>query len=106
MITPTDARCTAAACPKRHARLGAIEFDNPGCDKACEAGWHAYAAKMLPLMIARDTQALKLCRRRCADSAPTRWSRAFAPVVQSARCHTATMHTSKSTAIPGTTSGM
>ena len=39
-----------------------IEFDNPGCDKACVAGWDAYAAKMVPLMIARDTQALKLRR--------------------------------------------
>jgi hypothetical protein len=39
-----------------------IEFDNPGCDKACTAAWDAYAAKMLPLMIARDTQALKLRR--------------------------------------------
>lgn len=39
-----------------------IEFDNPGCDKACAVGWDAYAAKMLPLMIARDTQALKVRR--------------------------------------------
>jgi hypothetical protein len=39
-----------------------IEFDNPGCDKACTAAWDAYAAKMVPLMIARDTQALKLRR--------------------------------------------
>jgi hypothetical protein len=39
-----------------------IEFDNPGCDKACSAAWDAYAAKMVPLMIARDTQALKLRR--------------------------------------------
>jgi hypothetical protein len=39
-----------------------IEYDNPGCDKACDAAWQAYAAKMLPQMIARDTQALKLRR--------------------------------------------
>jgi len=39
-----------------------IEFDNPGCDKACAAAWDAYAAKMVPLMIVRDTQALKLRR--------------------------------------------
>lgn len=39
-----------------------MEFDNPGCDKACSAAWDAYAAKMVPLMIARDTQALKLRR--------------------------------------------
>lgn len=36
-----------------------IEYDNPGCDRACSAAWDAYAAKMVPLMIARDTQALK-----------------------------------------------
>jgi hypothetical protein len=39
-----------------------IEFDNPGCDQACTAAWDTYAAKMVPLMIARDTQALKLRR--------------------------------------------
>ena len=39
-----------------------IEFDNPGCDKACDAAWQVYAAKMLPLMVARDTQALKVRR--------------------------------------------
>lgn len=39
-----------------------IKFDNPGCDKACVAGRDSYAAKMLPLMIARDTQTLKVRR--------------------------------------------
>jgi len=39
-----------------------IEFDNPGCDSACDAAWQAYAARMLPLMVARDTQALQLRR--------------------------------------------
>jgi hypothetical protein len=39
-----------------------IEFDNPGCDKACSLAWDAYAARMVPLMIARDTQALALRR--------------------------------------------
>jgi hypothetical protein len=48
--------------PKVDVAKPRIEFDNPGCDKACEAGWDAYAAKMVPLMIARDTEALKLRR--------------------------------------------
>ena len=52
-----------------------IEFDNPGCDKACDAAWQAYAAKMLPLMVARDTQALKVRReallRELQHVAPT-----------------------------------
>jgi hypothetical protein len=39
-----------------------MEFDNPGCDKACQGAWEAYAAKVVPLMIARDTDALKLRR--------------------------------------------
>jgi hypothetical protein len=39
-----------------------MEFDNPGCDKACQGAWESYAAKMVPLMIARDTEALKLRR--------------------------------------------
>lgn len=56
-----------------------IEFDNPGCDKACEAGWQAYAAKMLPLMIARDTQALKLRR-----DALLRERQAIAPTIAQA----------------------
>jgi hypothetical protein len=38
------------------------EFDNPGCDRACTGAWDAYAARMVPLMIVRDTQALKLRR--------------------------------------------
>lgn len=52
-----------------------IEFDNSGCDKACDAAWQAYAAKMLPLMVARDTQALKVRReallRELQHVAPT-----------------------------------
>jgi hypothetical protein len=56
-----------------------IEFDNPGCDKACDAGWQAYAARMLPLMIARDTQALALRRE-----ALQRERQALAPVIAQA----------------------
>jgi hypothetical protein len=37
-----------------------MEFDNIGCDSACDAAWNAYAAKVLPLMIARDTEVLQL----------------------------------------------
>jgi len=56
-----------------------IEFDHPGCDKAGIAGWDAYAAKMLPLMIARDTQALKLRRE-----ALMRERQALAPTITQA----------------------
>jgi len=56
-----------------------IEFDNPGCDKACDAAWQAYAARMLPLMVARDTQALQMRR-----DALLRERQAVAPVVTQA----------------------
>ena len=56
-----------------------IEFDNPGCDKACAAAWDAYAAKMVPLMIARDTQALQLRR-----DALQRERQALAPMIAQA----------------------
>jgi hypothetical protein len=56
-----------------------IEFDNPGCDTTCIAGWDAYAAKMLPLMIARDTQALKIRRE-----ALLRERQALAPMITQA----------------------
>ncbi len=38
----------------------AMEWDNIGCLAACQAQWEAYAARMLPLMIARDTEVLRL----------------------------------------------
>jgi hypothetical protein len=61
--TEAEIKSTVYATPlKVDVPKPRIEFDNPGCDKACEAGWQAYAAKMLPLMIARDTQALKIRR--------------------------------------------
>jgi hypothetical protein len=40
----------------------AMEWENIGCDKACQGQWDAYAAKMLPLMIARDTEILAVRR--------------------------------------------
>ena len=38
----------------------AMAADNIGCEAACQAQWEAYAARMLPLMVARDTQVLQL----------------------------------------------
>ncbi len=38
------------------------EWESPGCDTACQAQWQAYAARVLPLMIARDTEALRVHR--------------------------------------------
>ncbi|MDN3920346.1 hypothetical protein [Roseateles violae] len=51
------ARRLVAGVPKP-----ATEWDNIGCDKACRGQWDAYAAKMLPLMIARDTEILAVRR--------------------------------------------
>ena len=38
------------------------EWENIGCDAACRAQWDAYASKVLPLMVARDTEALRIRR--------------------------------------------
>jgi hypothetical protein len=38
------------------------EYDDVACNPACRTQWDAYAAKMLPLMIARDTEVLKVRR--------------------------------------------
>jgi hypothetical protein len=43
-----------------------MEWDNIGCDKACQAAWDSYAAQMLPLMIARDTEILRIRRAALA----------------------------------------
>jgi hypothetical protein len=40
----------------------AMEWENIGCDKACQAQWDAYAGQMLPLMVARDTELLRIRR--------------------------------------------
>jgi hypothetical protein len=40
----------------------AMEWENIGCDAGCRAQWDAYAGKMLPLMVARDTEALRIRR--------------------------------------------
>lgn len=39
-----------------------MEWENIGCDPGCRAQWDAYASQMLPLMIARDTEALRIRR--------------------------------------------
>jgi hypothetical protein len=59
-----------------------IEFDNPGCDGACQAQWHGYAAAMLPLLIDRDTQALRL-RREALQRERAGWN----PIVADANKH-------------------
>lgn len=38
----------------------AMEYDNIGCLAACQSQWETYAARMLPLMVARETELLKL----------------------------------------------
>jgi hypothetical protein len=38
----------------------AMEWENIGCDAGCRAQWESYAAKVLPLMIARDTEVLRV----------------------------------------------
>lgn len=60
----------------------ALEWDNPGCDARCQGQWEAYAAKMLPLMIARETEILKLRR-----AAVQRQRAAVAPDVAAAEQH-------------------
>lgn len=60
----------------------ALEWDNPGCDQRCRAQWEAYAAKMLPLMIARETEILKLRR-----AAVQRQRAAVAPDIATAEQH-------------------
>lgn len=37
-----------------------MEYDNIGCEAGCRAQWEAYAARMLPLMVARETEVLRL----------------------------------------------
>ena len=40
----------------------AMEWENIGCDAGCRAQWDAYASHVLPLMIARDTEVLRIRR--------------------------------------------
>jgi hypothetical protein len=58
---------TEAAIAKLNARKlepglpkPAMEYDNIGCQAGCRAQWEAYAARMLPLMVAREAEALRL----------------------------------------------
>jgi hypothetical protein len=39
-----------------------MEWENIGCDAGCQAQWEAYASKVLPLMVARSTEALRIRR--------------------------------------------
>lgn len=39
-----------------------MEWENFGCHAGCQAQWDAYAEKILPLMIARDTEVLRIRR--------------------------------------------
>lgn len=71
------ARKLSAGLPKP-----ALEWDNPGCDRRCQAQWEAYAAKMLPLMVARETEILQLRR-----AALQRQRAAVAPDVATAEQH-------------------
>jgi hypothetical protein len=52
----------------------AIAWDSPACDQPCHARWDAYADEALPLMLARQTEALQLrraaLRRLRAELAP------------------------------------
>lgn len=59
-----------------------MEWDNPGCDKRCQAQWEAYAAKMLPLMMARESEVLALRR-----DAVQRQRAAVAPDIATAERH-------------------
>ncbi len=38
----------------------AMEWDNIGCDATCRGRWETYASRMLPLMVAREAEALKI----------------------------------------------
>jgi hypothetical protein len=40
------------------ARKPAMEYDNIGCDTGCISQWEAYAAQMMPLLTALDTEVL------------------------------------------------
>jgi hypothetical protein len=53
-------RISAKGLPNVGQKKPTMEYDNIGCDSACDAAWNAYAAKVLPLMIARDTEILKV----------------------------------------------
>lgn len=54
-VAQVNARKLNAGVPKP-----AMEYDNIGCLAACQGQWETYAARMLPLMVARETEVLKL----------------------------------------------
>jgi hypothetical protein len=53
---------TSTALPKVGQKKPTMEYDNIGCDNSCQAQWDVYAAKVLPLMIARDNEILNVRR--------------------------------------------
>ncbi len=55
-------KITSTPLPKVGQKKPTMEYDNIGCDTSCQAQWDAYAAKVLPLMIARDNEILKVRR--------------------------------------------
>lgn len=59
-----------------------LAWDNPGCDKGCRARWEGYAAKVLPVMLARDNEILALRR-----AAVQRQRAAVAPDIATAERH-------------------
>lgn len=59
-----------------------LEWDNPGCEKSCRTRWEAYAARMLPMMIARESEILALRR-----AAVQRQRAAVAPDIATAERH-------------------
>jgi hypothetical protein len=55
-------KIVAKPLAKGGAQKPSTEYESIGCDNACQAAWDAYAAKILPLMIARDTEVLQVRR--------------------------------------------
>ncbi len=85
-VAAINARKLQVSAPKP-----AIEFDNIGCSSACQGQWHAYAAQMLPLMIAREDRDPAGARRGVAQPARGRGagSRQGRPAAERGRlrCH-------------------
>lgn len=61
-----DADAAAAKLRQKPLQVGVAKpkmaWENIGCDAGCRAAWDGYASAMLPLMIARDTEALRVHR--------------------------------------------
>jgi hypothetical protein len=72
----------AKGLPNVGQKKPTMEYDNIGCDNACQAAWDGYASKVLPLMIARDTEILQVRR-----AALLREKAALADIVKTADRH-------------------